>query len=131
MRRKTEADWLETLSNDLRLHENRIESDPQSNPIKLLAYDISKSVEERSLAFRDIEALVKAISDKSAVGRARRLHYRAGVAPFEELDAIIENLAIEKSKLGYDAFKFWAESPGQGIVSVSYTHLTLPTIYSV
>ena len=77
------------------------------------------------MAFRDIEALVKAISDKSAVGRARRLHYRAGVAPFEELDAIIENLAIEKSKLGYDAFKFWAESPGQGIVLTAHPTFSL------
>ena len=125
MRRKTEADWLETLSNDLRLHENRIESDPQSNPIKLLAYDISKSVEERSLAFRDIEALVKIISDKSAVRRARRLHYRAGVAPIEELDTIIKDLAVEKSKLGFDAFKAWAESPGQGIVLTAHPTFSL------
>jgi len=81
VRRKTEAEWLEIFSTDLSAHEGRIESDPQSNPIKLLAYDISKAVEERSLAFRDIEALVKSISDTSAHRRARRLHYRAGVAP--------------------------------------------------
>ena len=49
MRRKTDAEWLETFSNGLSEHEGRIDSDPQSNPIKLLAYDISKLVEELSL----------------------------------------------------------------------------------
>jgi len=125
VRRKTEAEWYETFSNGLTIHEARIDSDPQSNPVKLLAYDISKAVEERSLAFRDIEALVKTISDKSAVRRARRLHYRAGVAPLAALDTIIQDLAREKAKDGFDAFKAWAEFPGQGIVLTAHPTFSL------
>ena len=47
---------LETL---LAEHKRAVTSDPQANPVKLLAYDISKAVEQRSIAFRDIEASSK------------------------------------------------------------------------
>ena len=125
MRRKTESEWLETFSNGLSEHEKRIDSDPQSNPIKLLAYDISKLVEERSLAFRDIEALVKSISDESAIRRARRLHYRAGVKPQAVLDTIIRDMALAKAAEGFETFKKWAEAPLQGIVLTAHPTFSL------
>ena len=125
MRRKTESEWLETFSNGLSEHEKRIDSDPQSNPIKLLAYDISKLVEERSLAFRDIEALVKSISDESAIRRARRLHYRAGVKPQAVLDTIIRDMAQAKAAEGFETFKKWAEAPLQGIVLTAHPTFSL------
>lgn len=124
-RRKTEAEWLETLSERLERHESRIDSDPQSNPVKLLAYDISKDVEERSLAFRDIESLVKSISDESAIRRSRRLHYRAGVRSEADLDGIIRAHAEDKAKDGFEAFKAWAETPAQGIVLTAHPTFSL------
>ena len=135
---------LETL---LAEHKRAVASDPQANPVKLLAYDISKAVEERSVAFRDIEALVKTLSDRGAIDRANRLRARAGVDRFEQLSGDIADAATVQAAKGFESFKRWAETPGQGIVltahptfslsrdirntSVSYTHLTLPTIYSV
>lgn len=127
MRRKTDAEWLETFANDLAEHEGRIDSDPQSNPIKLLAYDISKEVEERSLAFKDIEALVKSISDESAIRRAHRLHYRAGVKPQAALDIIIQEMAETKAADGFDTFRNWVESAGQGIVLTAHPTFSLST----
>ncbi|WP_017930674.1 phosphoenolpyruvate carboxylase [Robiginitomaculum antarcticum] len=106
-------------------HESRIDSDPQSNPVKLLAYDISKAVEERSIAFRDIESLVKSISDESAIRRARRLHYRAGVRPEPDINDIIRVHAVSKAEAGFDAFKSWAESAGQGIVLTAHPTFSL------
>jgi len=123
--RKTESQWLETLSESLKQHQDRIDSDPQSNPVKLLAYDISKAVEERSLAFRDIEALVKLISDESAVRRARRLHYRAGVQPEAALNDTIRELARSKAQAGFAAYKMWAETVGQGIVLTAHPTFSL------
>jgi len=109
----------------LERHEGRIESDPQSNPIKLLAYDISKSVEERSLAFRDIEALVKSISDKNAIKRAQRLGDRAGVDSETALKKKISGLANIKADEGFDAFKAWAETAAQGIVLTAHPTFSL------
>lgn len=125
MRRKSETEWLETFSEWLLEHEGRLNSDPQANPIKLLAYDISKAVEDRSLAFKDIETIVKSISDKSAIRRARRLHARAGVTSEAQLDEAIKRLADEKANLGFDGFKHWAESPGQGIVLTAHPTFSL------
>ncbi len=125
MQRKTEFEWLEVLSTSLKHHQSRIDSDPQSNPVKLLAYDISKAVEKRDLAFKDIEALVKLISDENAGRRARRLHYRAGVKPQSALNDIIRELAQVKAKQGFAAFKAWAETAGQGIVLTAHPTFSL------
>jgi len=106
-------------------HEGRIASDPQSNPVKLLAYDISKAVEDRSLAFRDIEALVKIISDKNAISRATRLGKRSGITSDAKLKKQIATLALSKAKQGFDAFQLWAETAAQGIVLTAHPTFSL------
>ncbi len=77
------------------------------------------------MAFRDIEALVKIISDKSAVRRARRLHDRAGMRPALETDAAVRALAEQKAALGFDAFRQWIETAGQGIVLTAHPTFSL------
>ena len=115
----------ENLSKQLRAHANRIDSDPQANAIKLLAYDISKDVEERKIAFRDIEALVKILSDEGAIDRANRLAERAGVNQIKTLDKQIADLAHLKAKDGFEAFKTWAENPGLGVVLTAHPTFSL------
>jgi len=119
---KTVSDWHKSLSERLKQHESRIDSDPQSNPVKLLAYDISKDVETRNIAFKDIESLVKHISDENAVSRARRLHYRSGMA---SMDGAVETLAQDKAKDGFDVFKDWAQRAGQAIVLTAHPTFSL------
>lgn len=91
----------------------------------MLAYDISKAVEERSVSFRDIEALVKTLSDQGAVDRAHRLRRRAGVDRLETLKTEIEKVATEFAAKGFEAFKRWAETPGQGIVLTAHPTFSL------
>jgi len=118
-------DLLNQLTLQLADHAARIDSDPQANPVKLLAYDISKNVEDRTLAFRDIEALVKTISDTGAIERARRLRHRSGADRLEGLDKLITKLAHDKAKNGFQNFKAWAENPGQGIVFTAHPTFSL------
>ena len=99
--------------------------DPQANAVKLLAYHISKDVEERSVAFRDIEALVKVLSDQGATQRIRRLRHRAGLDQITALDAKIVQIAEDKAALGWDSFKTWAETPGLGIVLTAHPTFSL------
>ena len=113
---------LETL---LAEHKRAVASDPQANPVKLLAYDISKAVEERSVAFRDIEALVKTLSDRGAIDRANRLRARAGVDRFEQLSGDIADAATVQAAKGFESFKRWAETPGQGIVLTAHPTFSL------
>ena len=113
---------LETL---LAGHKQAVASDPQANPVKLLAYDISKGVEERSISFRDIEALVKSLSDRGAIDRANRLRDRAGVDRFAQLRDDIAHVAAEQAAKGFEAFKLWVETPGQGIVLTAHPTFSL------
>ena len=113
---------LETLLGE---HKRAVTSDPQANPVKLLAYDISKAVEERSIAFRDIEALVKSLSDRGAIDRANRLRARAGVDRLEQLTENITDAANTQAAKGFESFKHWAETPGQGIVLTAHPTFSL------
>jgi phosphoenolpyruvate carboxylase len=113
------------LKSYLANHKKAVSSDPQANPVKLLAYDISKAVEDRSIAFRDIEALVKMLSDKGAIDRANRLRRRAGVDRMSDLESDIKAAAKAKAADGFDAFKKWAETPGQGIVLTAHPTFSL------
>ena len=99
------AELHDKLKSFLADHKKAVASDPQANPVKLLAYDISKAVEDRSIAFRDIEALVKTLSDKGAIERASRLRSRAGVDRFSDLQSDIERTAELQAAKGFDAFK--------------------------
>ena len=115
----------EKLKSFLAEHKKAVASDPQANAVKLLAYDISKGVEDRSIAFRDIEALVKTLSDKGAIDRANRLSQRAGVNRFSDLESDIKAVAQSFAKKGFEAFKSWAETPGQGIVLTAHPTFSL------
>ena len=113
------------LETNLAEHKKAVASDPQANPVKLLAYDISKAVEDRSIAFRDIEALVKNLSDKGAIDRINRLRGRAGVDRFKQLSGEITQAAETQAAKGFEAFKSWAEKPGQGIVLTAHPTFSL------
>ena len=109
----------------LKLHEGRINHDPQSNAVKLLAYDISRKVEDRSFAFKDIEALIKILSDKGAIARAKRLGRRAGIDKTSAIEKNLANIATAHAASGFKAFKAWAETPGQGIVLTAHPTFSL------
>ena len=125
IKRMSTQELHETLKTYLADHKAAVGSDPQANPVKLLAYDISKGVEDRSIAFRDIEALVKTLSDKGAIDRAERLRRRAGVDNFDALESGIKDTAEAYAAKGFDAFRTWAETPGQGIVLTAHPTFSL------
>ncbi len=124
-KRESPEDLRQRLSAALDAHADGIRSDPQSNPVKRLAYDISREVEDRSIAFKDIEALVKQLSDEAAIARARRLRFRAGLDRAEALRSSVADIAKAQAKLGWDAFKLWAESPAFGIVLTAHPTFSL------
>ena len=113
------------LLSQLHGHAEGLKSDPQSNPVKRLAYDISREVEERSVAFRDIEALVKQFSDDAAVARARRLRERAGLDRVDALRAGVRDAATAHAAEGWEAFRAWAERPALGIVLTAHPTFSL------
>ena len=132
MRRKSETEWLENFKDRLSNYSEFSENNPQTNSVSLLAFEISKLIESRELAFRDIEAIIKLISDEGAIGRAERLRRRSGLADIKKVNAEFEALAESKANDGFKTFKSWAESVGQGIVLTAHPTFCLPTeIYQI
>ncbi|MDG1666302.1 MAG: phosphoenolpyruvate carboxylase [Hellea sp.] len=124
-RRRTPEELNSQLKTKLIEYRNHKNYDPQSNSIKLLAYDLSKDIEDRAIAFKDIESLIKSISDKSAIHRSRRLRERAGICGDNEINKSLEKIAYQKAKEGFKAFKSWAENPGIGIVLTAHPTFSL------
>ena len=125
MRRLTDEALSDFLNTRLENHLSLTTQDPQTNPIKLLAYDISRKVEDREIAFRDIEKFVKHTSDRAAIERAGRLGQRAGIGQYNNDLTDIVDLAKLRTKDGFDAFKSWIESAGQGIVLTAHPTFSL------
>lgn len=125
MRRLTHEKLRDYLNERLAAHIALSEQDPQTNPVKLLAYDLSKKVEDREIAFRDIETFVKSLSDKAAIQRTKRLGDRAGLNKIDDILKDIKTLAIERADAGFDAFKTWLETPAQGIVLTAHPTFSL------
>ncbi|MEL6686983.1 MAG: phosphoenolpyruvate carboxylase [Pseudomonadota bacterium] len=124
-RKETTDELRERLRQRLEIHAEGLKSDPQSNPVKRLAYDISREVEDRSIAFRDIEALIKTLSDEAAIARARRLRQRSGLDRIADLRASVETIAKRKAEESWEAFQRWAETPALGIVLTAHPTFSL------
>lgn len=77
------------------------------------------------MAFRDIEALIKMLSDEGAIARARRLRERAGVDRLDSLEKRISKIAAGYAAQGFRKFKAWAEKPAQGIVLTAHPTFSL------
>ena len=119
------AELRDKLEGLLGGHKQAVTSDPQANPVKLLAYDISKAVEDRSISFRDIEELVKTVSDRGAIARIGRLRKRAGADRIEDLTSRIKSVAELHAASGFEAFQNWVETPSQGIVLTAHPTFSL------
>ena len=125
MRRLTYETLRDYLNERLAAHIALSSQDPQTNPVKLLAYDLSKKVEDREIAFRDIETFIKTLSDKAAVERAERLGDRSGLNKKGEILKDIQTLAEQRADTGFEAFKTWLETPAQGIVLTAHPTFSL------
>ncbi len=125
MRKASTEELRGKLNAALERHRKARASDPQANPVKRLAYDISRDVEDRSIAFRDIEALIKQFSDEAAVKRARRLRERAGLDRVEDIEGSVATAAKAQAEQGWDVFKAWAQTPALGIVLTAHPTFSL------
>lgn len=129
-RRQKDQDWLDRFHKRIDFHAEIIRSDPQANPVKLLAYDISKFVETRELSFKQIESIVKTIADQQAIDRAERVRERAGVTRLASMNKRLTAIIQFEADKGFLSFSKWAETAAQGIVLTAHpTFSTFPHIY--
>ncbi|MHA1547040.1 MAG: phosphoenolpyruvate carboxylase [Alphaproteobacteria bacterium] len=87
-----------TYRDRLATHAKRAARDPQSNPVRLLAFDISHDVETGEIAVDDIARLAKHLCDNALIDRATRLRaylaYPTAAAALEAFEAQVRTRAL-------------------------------------
>jgi len=110
-------------------HRGLTEHDPQSNPVKLLAFDISHDIETGVATVAGLKGLAKHLSDRALVDRADRLKsYLGDWSPAEALTAFEDMVRREArdGKMSFEAFAERWQRTGYGIVATAHPTFALP-----
>jgi phosphoenolpyruvate carboxylase len=111
------ADW----SRLLREHRQRLAHDPQFNPVKQLAFDLSRQIESGKLSQAEIVKVGKELCDRALRLRARATRRYMGELAMEKRDAELSRLVRESAfeqgvQVPFAVFADRWERPRAGIV---------------
>lgn len=114
----------------LQQHRKLVEHDPQSNPIKLLAFDISHEIETGDATVAGLEALAKQLSDDGLIARADRLRaYLGGIDDKKALSTFAARIKAEAKEQGFsfEAFAARWQRAAYGLVLTAHPTFSLST----
>lgn len=118
-----EATLAATLS-DLR---DRTALDPFSNPLLLLAVDITRRIDRAEISFSGLEQLVQRLTVEAFADRARRLgRYLGETDPDENETAITRLIDGLAETRGFAAFKALVERASFGVVFTAHPTFAMP-----
>ena len=128
---------LSGLASTLNGYWQRIKTEPQFNPVKQLAFELSRDLEAGKLQVSDMEAMIKILSDRALLNRAREmrayiggdlLHEGAALEGFRSfVTGAIEAPVAETGKpLSFGAFKRLFENPKFGVVFTAHPTFSMP-----
>lgn len=116
--------YLELLA----AHRGLVEHDPQSNPVRLLAFDISHDLETGRVDVGSLAGLAKDLCDNALLERAKRLGAYVGQgSPDAALDGLEAGARAEAENGGLD-FRAFAERwgrPAYGLVLTAHPTFAL------
>jgi phosphoenolpyruvate carboxylase len=107
------------------------EHDPQINPVKLLAYDISRELEDGEISFADLKALANTLSDEALEQRAAQMAsysgYEASSIALDAFEVDVRRSAFdERGKLrDFESFRAEWERPRYGLVFTAHPTFSL------
>jgi phosphoenolpyruvate carboxylase len=113
--------WTERLID----YRDRIQIDPQFNPVKQIAFDISRSLEAEEITLADLGLVVKELCDRALIRRAGHIRdYFQSLDPLELGDQIRELVRSSSSRDGqiipFEEFAEKWEKPRHGIVFTAH-----------
>ena len=105
----------------LRDYRERLRYEPQFNPVKQLAFDISRELEADKLSLADLASVAKELSDRALLRRARQLRRYVGeLSPSvtaKRVEELVRASAFENgSRVSFAKFKSRWEHPREGVV---------------
>jgi phosphoenolpyruvate carboxylase len=123
--------FLDLLEDHIALAEH----DPQVNPVKLLAYDISRELEAGEISNEDLKSVANALSDEALVHRASRMSTYSGydteTAALDAFEQQVRRSAYGSAdrKLGalkpFEQFCAEWETPRYGLVFTAHPTFSL------
>lgn len=99
--------------------------DPHVNPVKLLAYYVSRQIGQNAISLEDIDQALCTLNRSALQRRGQRLRARAGVDHIGEHQAQLKQLILDKTTAGFNAFKSWCETPAIGLVTTAHPTFAL------
>jgi phosphoenolpyruvate carboxylase len=105
--------------------------EPQFNPVKQLAFDISRELESDKLSARDLDAVAKELSDKALIRRARNTVRYLGENRLDaignEVAEMVRASAYHKGeRISFAKFRQRWENPREGIVFTGHPTFAIP-----
>jgi len=128
---ETRESLIERWSDRMREYRDRVPFEPQSNPVKQLALDLSRALESGELSREDLEAVAKALSDRALAGRAKNTVRYLGDRDPEELTAILRQQIYDSAfkkdeRISFAKFRARWEKPREGIVFTAHPTFAIP-----
>lgn len=128
---------LDDFADRLNSYWQRIRLEPQFNPVKQLAFEISRSLEQGALSLDDLANLIKILSDRALMSRAETMRGYIGAEALSSEAAVIEGFrdyvrGVAEGSLGdgerlsFDAFRAFFERPQFGVVFTAHPTFAMP-----
>ena len=127
-------DKLSDLGGRLDKYWKRIANEPQFNPVKQLAFELSRELEVGRLSLDDFSSMIKILSDRALMSRAENMRTYIGEKNIEDAgnDLIrfrgyVHEIAHKDGKLiSFEDFKAEFERPRKGIVFTAHPTFSMP-----
>ncbi|MBO6550281.1 MAG: phosphoenolpyruvate carboxylase [Rhizobiales bacterium] len=124
----THKELLTDLASRLDQYWKRIANEPQFNPVKQLAFELSRELEAGRLSLDDFSSMIKILSDRALLSRANTMRSYIGEANIEDASddlirfrGLVHEVAHEKGQLiPFEAFKAELERPRKGVVFTAH-----------
>lgn len=115
----------------MRRYRERVPFEPQFNPVKQLAFDMSRELEVEELSLEELESAAKELSDRALVRRARNtvryLGGKDGDRAAEQVRALVRDSAFKDGlQIGFEEFRARWEKPDDGIVFTGHPTFAIP-----
>ncbi|XSG81151.1 MAG: phosphoenolpyruvate carboxylase [Methyloligella sp. ZOD6] len=118
-------------SDRMRQYRDRVPFEPQSNPVKQLALDLSRALEAGDLTRAEMESVAKELSDRALAGRAKNTVRYLGDKSADDLTEIlraqVRDSAFKKGeRISFAKFRARWEKPREGIVFTAHPTFAIP-----
>lgn len=127
-------DLLTDLGGRLDKYWKRIANEPQFNPVKQLAFELSRELEAGRLSLDDFSSMIKILSDRALMSRAQNMRSYIGEKNIDDAGSdlirfrgyVHEVAHVDGKLISFDEFKAEFERPRKGVVFTAHPTFSMP-----